>query len=186
MKRIVQIVMFGLAVAGANLPAQGRNSAGSWTLDIERTIMLQLQQHGVAGLRVASEVQSDRGLHLLGLAGGAKVDVENEVHAGVGAPRHAVGFDHRAAARLPREEVTVGIEGLFFDVEVHAGEAGAGDLLRPARGARTVEDDIGVVKRLGVAGPDFDGLYPTGGRDRDGKDEIPEDFGAVGGELVGL
>ena len=38
MNRIVPIVVFGLAVAGANLPAQGRNFAGSWTLDIERTM----------------------------------------------------------------------------------------------------------------------------------------------------
>ena len=82
--------------------------------------------------------------------------------------------------------MAVGIEGFLFDVEVHAGEAGAGDLLLPARGARAVEDDVGMVKRLGCARTDFDGLHPASGCNRDGQDEIPEDFGAVGGELVGL
>ena len=48
MKRIVPIVVFGLAVVGANLLAQGRNFAGSWTLDAERTMEANA---GLAGAR---------------------------------------------------------------------------------------------------------------------------------------
>jgi hypothetical protein len=38
MKRVIPTIALGLGLLCANLPAQGRNFAGSWTVDLERTM----------------------------------------------------------------------------------------------------------------------------------------------------
>ena len=122
----------------------------------------------------------------IGLAAWAKVDVEDQVHSGIRAPSHAVGLNYRLTAGLPGKEMSIGIEGLFFDVQVHAWEAGTWDLFLTARGARTVEYDVGMMKDLGASGADLDRLNPASGRNGDRQNKIPEDFAAIGGKLEGL
>ena len=49
MKRVIPTIALGLGLLCANLAAQGRNFAGSWTVDIERT--MAANPAGVAGGR---------------------------------------------------------------------------------------------------------------------------------------
>ena len=49
MKRIVPTVALGLGLLCVNLAAQGRNFAGSWTLDAERTMAANAGQAGARG-----------------------------------------------------------------------------------------------------------------------------------------
>ena len=49
MKRVIPTIALGLGLLCANLPAQGRNFAGSWTVDVERT--MAANPAGVAGGR---------------------------------------------------------------------------------------------------------------------------------------
>ena len=59
MKRIIPTIALGLGLLCANLPAQGRNFAGSWTVDIERT--MAANPAGVAGGRGGGGGMRSRG-----------------------------------------------------------------------------------------------------------------------------
>ena len=49
MKRVIPTIALGLGLLCANLPAQGRNFAGSWTVDLERTLAANPAGGGAGG-----------------------------------------------------------------------------------------------------------------------------------------
>ena len=153
--------------------------------NVESAIVLELDEHGEPVHRLVGEVKPDDRADGFAFAGGLDVNVEDEVHAGIGAPCHAVGFDDRAAARLPGKKLAVGLEALLFEDHVHAGKARAGGGLAAARRVGTIENDVGVMKDPRIAGPDLDGPYPSRGGDRNGHDEIPKGLAGIGGHGVG-
>src|ERR1700733_400769 len=61
--------------------------------DIEGSVVLKLQKHGVRCGRFVGKIETDGGLHSLGFAGRFQVHVEDEIVAGVESPGHAAWFD---------------------------------------------------------------------------------------------
>src|ERR1035441_246189 len=78
--------------------------------DVERAIVLHLQQHGIDGSRLVGEIQPDARLNSLWLARSEEMRVEHQVGALVQPQRHAVGLVRRDGTRLPEKKVAVGIE----------------------------------------------------------------------------
>ena len=105
----------------------------------ERRVVLQLDQHRVLRLRHGREVQADRRLHQFWLAGWVHMDIQYQVVTWIEAPCHTVRLDCRDAARLPKEEVPVRIEGVASDGQVHAREALARSFFQPARRAVAID-----------------------------------------------
>ena len=94
--------------------------------NVQRAVVLQLDQHRETALRLVREVHPDHRIDRLLFSRRLQVNVEDQVHAGIRAPRHTVGFHHRTAARLPRKKMPVRLKALFFEDHVHAGKARAG------------------------------------------------------------
>jgi len=140
------------------------------------------------GYLVAGEIQTDGWLHEFGLAGWLHVDVQDQICAGVRAPSHAGGFDPGSRAGFPKQKMAVRIEGVRFDVEVHAGETGARSFLLHARGTAAVDEHVRVVHGADVAGADLDSLHPLGrawrGPTFQGQNEVPVLVRAAGGQMI--
>ena len=101
--------------------------------DVDGAVMLQLHQHGKFVLRLIGEVKTDFRVYRFWLSGGPQMDVQNEIHAGLGPPSHAVGLDNRRTAGFPGKKMAVWIERTFLHAEIHAGKTDAGCLLLAAR-----------------------------------------------------
>ena len=154
--------------------------------DVERPIVLQLQQHREPGRRPVGEVQADRRLQLLRLARWLQVHVQNEIGPSIDPPRHVIGLERRRRPRLPEEKVAVRFESIGRDLDVHPFEPHLGiGLVASPRRARPVDDDVGVVDDTLVAGEDLDRPNVTRGDARHGEHEVPKHVLTLGGERVG-
>src|SRR5260221_10229954 len=107
------------------------------------------------------EVKSNARLDHLRLPRRLKMRVENEVGAFVEAQRHAFRLDVRNGSRLPEQQMTVGIEDLRLEANLHAAETRAGLGLALARRSFAVDQNICVVHVTLVAGTNLNRLHPA-------------------------
>jgi hypothetical protein len=84
----------GVWVNAEHLRIDGKNQVirhselGRAGRDVEISVMLQLHEHRETRGGLRGEIDSDRGLHLLGLSRRLKVQVEDEVGVRIEPPRH--------------------------------------------------------------------------------------------------
>src|SRR4051794_38273932 len=114
------------------------------------------------------------------------MNVEDQVHARIRTPRHALGLGGGDVAWLPRKERAVRIERGLFNREIHAGKPGFLHVRLPPCGTRTVENDARVVDDARVAWANLNGSHPSRRSYRHGDDEIPENLLPGSGEMVWL
>ena len=74
--------------------------------------------------------------------------------------------------------MTVRVKGCLFDGEIHTRETNSRHFFLSMRGARTIDDDIGMMEHTSITGPDFNSAHPALRLNRNRHDEIPEDFPA--------
>src|SRR5207247_2250716 len=86
---------------GRNLQLVGDREITLASRDIERAIVLQLEEHREFRSRLAAEIESDGRLYRLRLADGFQVNVQYQVVARVEAPRHPRRLTPWRAAGLP-------------------------------------------------------------------------------------
>ncbi len=155
--------------------------------DVEGAVVLELEQHRKEGGGLGGEVKTDRGPHELGLARGPEVHVEDQVGPRVEGPGHPRWLFVGQGARLPEEEVAVGVEAFRLGRDFHAPEAdfGIGGVEPPHR-AGAVEQEVRVMTDPGIVQADLDRAYVAGLLDRRFEDQVAEDVGAVGAQGVGL
>ena len=80
----------------------GHGKAGRAGGNVERAIVLELQQHREPGRRAIGEVEPERRAHRLRLSGRPKVQVEDQVRARLDRPRDGVRRRSRLASRASR------------------------------------------------------------------------------------
>ena len=80
--------------------------------------------------------------------------------------------------------MAVGIEGVRFDVQVHAGESGARNFLLHTRRAAAIDQHIGMVYGPHVSRADLDGLYPARAGHLQRQHEIPVLVGSARGQTI--
>src|SRR5215472_11320951 len=68
---------------------------------VDRCISFESHKHRKLGLGFIREIEGNDGIDGFAFAGRAQVNAENEIHAGIRAPRNALRFDIRCAPRLP-------------------------------------------------------------------------------------
>ena len=78
--------------------------------NIQRAIVVQLQQNRKFCGRLVREINSDAGLNGFRCARGLQVRVQHQIVSGVESERHPGRLHNRSAARLPKQEMPVGIE----------------------------------------------------------------------------
>ena len=129
--------------------------------NIELGVILKLQQHGQLGRRLRSEVEANARLDHLRLSGGLQVRIENEVGAFVQTKRHSLRLNVRHRSRLPEKQVTVRIEDLRFDSDLHPAKTRAWRRFPAPQRFTPVDQNIGMVHVALVAGTNFDCFHPT-------------------------
>ena len=82
--------------------------------------------------------------------------------------------------------MTVRVEDLRLDANLHSAKTGAGFGLALTRGCAAVDKNVCVVHVALVAGMNFDCLHPTGLLDRKAEDEIPIGIRSFRGKDQGL
>jgi hypothetical protein len=151
--------------------------------NIERAVVLELQQHWKSRRRFVGEVQPDRRTHRFRLAGGLEVHVQHEIGAGVETPGHVVGLLRGRRSRFPEQEMTFGLETSGHDLQVHSGKPDPGILsITRARPPAGIEKDVGVVHEPRLARQNLDCAYESGRRERVRENEIVELVAALGGK----
>src|SRR5271155_4422210 len=93
--------------------------------NIEPRVILKLQQHRRPSRWFRSEIETDAWLNHFWLPRGLQMRVQDEVGALVQTQRHALRLNVRHSSRLPEEQVTVRIENLRFDSDLHPAKSGA-------------------------------------------------------------
>ena len=153
--------------------------------NVERAIVLELQQNGKAGGGLGCEVDADRGLDGFEFAGRLKVSVEDKIVARIEAKRVAGRFDDGSTAWLPKKKVAIRIESFGFDLQFHAGKTAAGRFFVATGRLGTVHEEIGVMDQSLVARMDFNGFDETGRGDGGAENKVPIDVAAAGGNFKG-
>ena len=128
--------------------------------DIERLIVLQLNQQREFGLGFVGEIQADGRPHFFRFAGRLQVDIEHQFVAWVETPCESIGLDVRRAPRFPKQEIAVGIERAAADDEVHAGKALPRRRFLQVRRSRAIDQQIGMMHHARLARFDLDGPHP--------------------------
>src|SRR5581483_6580678 len=100
--------------------------------DVELRVVFELQEHRESCRRLVGEIQADTRLNDLRLSRGLQVCVEDQIGALVESQRHAVRLRRRHSPRLPEQQMTVGIEYLGFDADLHSSETRSGLALAAA------------------------------------------------------
>ena len=158
-------------VADYEVAGPGRNA--------ECAIVFKLNQYREFRLRLAGEVQSNRGLYQFRLAGRLQVNVQNQIVAWIETPCHAVGLNPRGASRLPEKEVAVGIERVAGDHQIHAGESFTRNFFRTPGGARAIHQQIGVMRGARMARANLNCLHVTGLAHGWRQHKVPEDIRTI-------
>ena len=101
--------------------------------NVERRIILKLEEHRKLRGRFIGKVQAKTRLDRFGPSGRLEVGVEHEVVTRIQSERHTRRFRVRHGTWFPEKEVAVRIEGLRFNPQLHAGKAVSGIFLPGSR-----------------------------------------------------
>ena len=104
--------------------------------------------------------------------------VQDEIGAFVKSQCHAFRFNVRDGPGLPEEQVTIRVEDLRLDPNLHSSETGARLGFAPAGGSFAIDKNVGVVHVALVAGTNLNRLHPTRFLNRHRENEIPIGVGA--------
>src|SRR5262249_32047977 len=127
--------------------------------DVERAIVLELNEHGKLRRGFARKVQTDRRLHWLRLPDWLEMGVQYQIILWIEAPRHPGRLLPWRSARFPKEEMAIGIEGLAFERQIHAREAFAPGCLTETRRAGPIDQQVRMMHGVCVARTDLYGLH---------------------------
>lgn len=163
----------------------GDDEIGVIGRNVELAIVFELEQKRKLCCRHIGEIDADGRLDFFGLAGRLKVSVQDEIVAGIEAKSHACRLGLENRSRLPEKEMAVGIERFGFDLQLHAGKAGAWGFFLPPRGLGTVDDEVCVMDETALAGANLNRFDPSCFFDGRVKNEIPIDVAAAGGNFEG-
>ena len=136
-------------------------------------VVFQLQQHRQFRRSLRREIKSDAWLDHLRLARWLQVRIQNEVGAFVEAQRHAFGLNVWNGARLPEEQMAVGIKHLRLDANLHTAETCARLGFAFARRARAIHENVRMMHVALVARTNLDRLHPARFLNRHRENEIP-------------
>ena len=132
--------------------------------------------------RFFAEVQSDRRIHRLGLAGWLQVNLEHDVRSGLQSPGHPVRQKGCRLSGRPGEKVSV---RKLRRVCHHAVVAGRRVLtIEVPRRRRPVDPDVGMVDDARVVRAELEATNISDRRDRHAQNKRSEDIGALGAEVV--
>ena len=141
--------------------------------NVEFHVVLELQQHGKFRGRLRREVKPDAGLNHFRLPRWLQMCIQDQVRSFIQAQGHSVRLDVRNRARLPEQQVAVGIEDLRLDANLHAAETGARLALPLARRTGTIHQNVGVVHVALVARTNLNRFHPPRLLDWNGKNKVP-------------
>src|SRR5579862_1252391 len=129
--------------------------------NIERGVVLKLQQHGQFARRRRSEVETDTGLDHFRFPGRLQMRVKNKVRAFVETQRHALRLNVGYCSWLPEKQVAIRVEDLGFDSDLHPAKSSARSGFPAAQRSSPVDQNIRMVYVTLIAGADFDCFYPA-------------------------
>ena len=145
--------------------------------NVERLIVLQLQQHRLLRRRLVGEVKPYFCEYGFGLSGGFQVHVQDQVGTRIDLPLHPFRFGEHRRIGLPEEEMAIGSNALPASISTSIPGTPAaqsvGCCLRME--AVGVEQDVGVVDDLRRTRADLDSPNVARLLQRVRKDEVAED-----------
>ncbi len=166
----------------------GHHKSRSSGRNIQRSVVLQLHQHGKSLRWPIREVKPYCHVHGFGFPGGLQVEIYDEVRARIQLPTHILRFFLRRRAGLPEQEVGVWIEfARDLGFHIHAGESRLAILpVALPQHACVVHDEIRVMHRSLAARPQFHGADIFGLLQFHRDHKIPKDILSGGGHLIRL